>query len=187
MRKGIEIGILVLAILLMPSFVFAATTTFGFNHRVGASNDPYVIIHGPDNETLPTGEDGTTVTFDSDGSAFIDIAVLGMRYEEEFSIKDVVITFSSFESKGGNTIPFRMKLIDPHSNSRTELVDEVTTAKSVTVYPNGYRFEQYMTTESFYTDDLVLFSMKANTREVAVDEGNSTTYSMTVIIDVEAK
>lgn len=166
------------------SFAVPSPIVFGFNHRVGASSAPYIVIHAPNGDPLPAGEDGTSVAFSSDGTAFSDVAVIGVRYEEAVRLQSLKLTFSAFANSSGSTCPYIITLRDPHGDKPLLTQSNITGPGTVTVYQNGYNLVQYLTAESFYTDDLVLLSMKANTTRLAA-EANKTesVYTLSVIIE----
>jgi len=179
-----KIAVIMVLLIVVPFSLFALT--FGFNHRVGASNEPYVIMHSPEGGVLPTTEEGTSVEFSSDGAAFQSIAVIGMRYEEAFSISRLNLTFGSFSSPGGSTCPYAIRFIDPHSDSNATLRADLTQPGSVVLYSSGYQFKQYLTSENYYTDSLVTLAVKADTQHLAHDSSGaeSVIYSLSVIIEV---
>ena len=178
MRHRIAVLVMLALSVVVPSSLFALV--FGFNHRVGASNQPFVIIHSPEGGVLPTTEEGTSVEFSSDGAAFQTVAIIGMQYEEQFSISRLNLTFSPFSSPGGSTCPYSVRFIDPHSENNATLRSDLTEPGNVTLYGSGYQFKQYMTAESFYTDSLVTLAVKSDTRNLAHDSNGTepVTYSL---------
>lgn len=142
--------------------------------------------------------DGSMTTWDNDTKTFSDsvnnsaLTILGVRYDNDFSVSSIVLTFGQMiGTETGLVCPYILTFLDPGTQTsleqRSDCIvsyetdlpnDGKSGAGNVTVYKDGHSFNKY-SDDTYDTDEITKIMITIDLSEVLPD-----TYSTQILVTV---